>query len=69
MVEPISSTAAIVVAIIGVISVLARSPWILLMGVVFFLYTVGFFVNIPQYMWIVLIVIVGLWILNQGKGK
>jgi len=59
----------VIAAIIGIFGLMFKNNFVVLLGVVGFLYFAGIFVDIPMYIWIVIIVIIGFAILNLGKGK
>jgi hypothetical protein len=62
-------TIAIIPAILAFLGVLVHNKWLTLLGTIAFLYLLGKTMNLPPYVWIIVIIIMFLWIVNQGKGK
>ena len=68
MVEPIT-TGAILIALIPIIGILLKNPYIALLGAVGFLFVLGKTITLPPFMWIIVLVLMFLWIINIGKRK
>lgn len=61
--------AVILPIIMAILGIIGGNKWLVLLGTIGTLYLLGAFVSLPTYIWIIIIGIVFLWIINQGKGK
>jgi len=59
----------LVPAILGFLGILAGNKWLALLGTIAFLYILGGTMALPPFVWIVVLLVMFLWIVNQGKGK
>lgn len=58
---------SVIIAIIGIVGLLLKNNWIILMSAVGFLYMI--FPILPTHLKVILAFVLFLWILNMGKGK
>lgn len=65
----LAGAVAIIPAVLAFLGILAGNKWLALLGTVAFLYILGGTISFPPFLWIIVLLIMFLWIINQGKGK
>ena len=61
--------AAIIGALIGLVGILLKNEWVIIIGLIAFLYLSNALVGLPPYIWIIAVIILFFWIRSIGGKK